>query len=233
MFVITPIDETDNNGASPGLNTGQRAAAALEAHQLLPPEDHTKLFEMGPRFNVSRTSIQRILEVYRMDKALYQQVKEGAISMEGARRRLGLWRPTRPKGENLVPRDRWKLTVARKERADRIRILASEGHVSAQIADIEHLHIATVRKIARDYMINLPDNNTRRKQSFNVNRAVEQALFGLANVEMVTGLIRDHIDYIDHAQIPEWLAQFRQYRRSISEMITVLRKEGYEKNNGR
>jgi hypothetical protein len=231
------------------LPTGQRAAYAVDCAPLFEeqarqrqreirkqrrvggiPELTRLIQQLASRaLNVSRSSIRRAAQIKLQDIDVFYELKAGVITLEEARRRIGVWKPTRPKSNGIIVHNQQQ-TIERKERAERIRKLAAEGHRAAQIADIEKLHTSTVKRIASAFSIELPDQVCgRARRAFNVNRCTEEAVGQVVHFRIFVDLIRSQTQGLDRSKIPDWVEQLKDSRRTISELITLLEKN-YEKD---
>ena len=115
-------------------------------------------------------------------------------------------------------------TPSRKPRAERvaeITTLAAGGHRVSQIAEEIGISPETVRLIAKQENIDLPDRAIRGSHNHRADRIVRETVMGLVGYRMALGLIAE-IDGIAPDEARELLESLKRSLRSLKHLETKL-----------
>lgn len=111
-----------------------------------------------------------------------------------------------------------------KDRRDRMRQMAQEGHTSIQIADELGLSIGGCRDILQKASIDVPaDKVTRNSKRHDANRILERIVMDAENLTEGVNLI-DFAD-VHRDRIAEWLKSLSESRDKLGALIRRLMKE--------
>ena len=114
--------------------------------------------------------------------------------------------------------------VTRTERADLIEELAAKGSASAQIARHVGVSEETVRRIARDYSIDIPaDRVLRGTHRIDTLRVVRETVIALEGHAMTVDLVSpDTLAEADPSEVTQWLASLDQSIRALRSLRTKI-----------
>lgn len=113
---------------------------------------------------VDRSMIYEAKAVKESDPTLFEEVKNGTVSVRGARQKI---------------RGAVKPPPTKNDRIDSIRSLAADGHLASQIAEKIGLTPNTVREYANESGITLADRHVGKVHRIDARRVIESTVQGL------------------------------------------------------
>jgi len=195
-------------------------------HQTIPPNTTDTVVRRDGR-TIPASYPRRVPPVHPLHDQIVERVKAGESSTQiraalharpeliaAVRRELGVGKPVVSKG-------------AVRDRHERMRVMAAEGHTSRQIAVAIGLSEETCRGTLRKLGIDVvADRLTRGLHHHDANRIVSRIVLDAENLLEGLGLI-DYRD-LERAQIADWLTSLKKCREQLS---TFIRRLGEEKSH--
>lgn len=163
---------------------------------------------------VSHGSVSRAYQVMRNDPEEFKKIESGETNVNRAWEKVA-----KPKAEPS------KFTKT--YRIEQMRELAGSGHRASQIAANLGMSVGSVRSLASEQNIQLPDRllRERRPDPNRIVRAtVEAAENSVAGLELLDGVL----DLLDHTELASWTASLSESIRTLSRLLRQLKQKENE-----
>ena len=224
------------------LTVGQRSAIALEVREPLKVEAELRQrmgvsqnddtldpieskgnsrgsrsdYIAGKALGVGASSVNRAAKVRKENPALYKQMKDGEVSSWNAYEQVVGKRPAQP-------------NIGRAARLEKVKELAAQGFLAAQIASTLGIHRSTVVQMAKDIDVPLADHRIGRGgkgKEIDVNRVIEKSVVSAegAAVGLEDLITDDTIQSVDMQQVGGWVQSLKESVKTLNVLVRRLRK---------
>jgi len=197
--------------------------------------EHTKSSHQAAAIvGSSSASVERASFVLEHDPELFARIEAGEITVTTAHKQAKEARGDKSRrkaadekaAEDLLDENH-RRAVSRETRAEQIQALAETGHAARQIAGELGISLSSVRAVAKDFGITLPDAHIGKTRHHDSRRIIETTVHTLEGLALGLSVISDYTD----ATQDECRAWVKSLDASIA-TIRKLRKQLAEISNG-